>query len=300
MQPDAHSRTAEGAAFARAVAVHQPQDWLRVADTLAAHLIGPWRRAIAGFAPLRALMRAAYARVLPGMYVFHCVRTRHFDRLFVERIASGVRQFVILGAGLDSRAYRFSAALHGARVFEVDHPATAARKRQRLRRVLPALPGHVVFVAMDFETDVLSERLQAAGFDPSLPTFFLWEGVTMYLTAQAVDATLAAITRCAPRSTLAFEYLYADACRHPERYFGAEEMVRYVARRGEPYRFGLDPLGVEEFVAARGMRVLGHLRSHDFVRAHRGQPDWSPAHRMLDCWGAVHAEIVAPFPPRLA
>jgi methyltransferase (TIGR00027 family) len=297
MQAHAHSHTAEGAAFARAVGAHQQEDWLRVADTLAARLIRPWQAAVVGLAPLRALLRALYARVLPGMYIFHCVRTRYFDELFAERIASGVRQFVILGAGLDSRAYRFAAELRGARVFEVDHPASSARKQRQLRRVLPALPAHVAFVALDFEIDVLSERLRGAGFDASLPTFFLWEGVTMYLSPEAVDATLAALTRCAPGSTLAFEYLYADARETPERYFGAAEMTHYVAKRGEPYRFGLDPAQIDEFIAARGMRVVSHRRSEDFVRDHRARADWKPAHRMLDCWGAVHAEIVSPFDP---
>lgn len=297
MKPSERSQTAEGAALARAMAVHEKHEWLRGPDDLAVHLLNPRARAIASIPALRDLAIAAYARMLPGVYMFHCVRTRHFDDVFTARIAAGVRQLVILGAGLDTRAYRFSHLLREARVFEVDHPRTAAWKQQRLRRALPSMPDNVAYVSVDFETDSLSERLVAAGLDLARPAFYLWEGVTMYLTPGAVDRTLSFITMSAPGSTLAFEYLYADAHQRPERYYGATNMFRYVAARGEPYRSGIDPDHMDEFLAARGMRALSHVRAQDFERMRRDQPGWTPKHRMIDCWGAVHAEIVASFRP---
>lgn len=297
MKPSARSQTAEGAALGRAVAVHEKDEWIRGPDHLAVHMLGPRARAIATIPALRALARVAYERVLPGMYMFHCVRTRHFDDTFSARVAAGVRQLVILGAGLDTRAYRFSHRLRDARVFEVDHPGTAAWKQQRLCRALPSIPDHVAYVSVDFETDSLSERLVAAGLDLARPTFYLWEGVTMYLTPGAVDQTLSFITMTAPGSTLAFEYLYADAHQRPERYYGATRMFRYVAARGEPFLSGIDPGQMDNFLAARGMRALSHVRAQDFDRMYRQRPGWTPRHRMMDCWGAVHAEIVAPFRP---
>lgn len=296
---DKPSQTAEGVALARAIAVHEKDEWLRGPDHLAVHLLSPRARAIARTPVLRALAKAAYARILPGVYMFHCVRTRHFDDVFAARIAAGVRQLVILGAGLDTRAYRFSQRLRGARVFEVDHPRTAACKQQRVRETLPSLPDNVTYVAVDFENDSLSENLVAAGLDLARPTFYLMEGVTMYLTAGALDRTLSCITMTAPGSTVAFEYLYADAHQRPERYHGATKMFRYVAARGEPYRSGIDPDRLDDFLAARGMRALSHVRAEELDRMYRERPGWRPRHRMIDCWGAVHAEVVTRFRPAL-
>jgi methyltransferase (TIGR00027 family) len=294
------SQTAEGAALARAVAVYDRDAWLRGPDHLVVHLLSPSRRAIAAVPALRSLAAAAYELAVPGMYVFHCVRTRHFDDIFVDRIEAGVRQFVILGAGLDTRAYRFAHRLKDARVFEVDHPQTAAWKQQRLRQALPWIPDNVTYVSVDFEVDSLPQRLAAAGLDLARQTFFLWEGVMMYLKPETVDETLAFLTTAAPGSTLAFEYLYADAFGHPDRYFGAARLFQYVASRGEPYLFGIDPDDVDGFLAARGMRTLSHVRAQDFARMHLEHPGWTPRRRMIDFWGAVHAEIVAPFRPARA
>jgi methyltransferase (TIGR00027 family) len=297
MRSSMRSLTAEGAALARAVAVHDKDSWLRGPDHLVVHLLSPSRRAVATIPALRALAGAAYELAVPGMYVFHCVRTGHFDDIFVNRIEAGVRQIVILGAGLDTRAYRFAHRLRDARIFEVDHPRTAAWKQQRLRQALPWVPDNVAYVSVDFEIDSLPERLRAAGFDPAQRTFFLWEGVMMYLKPETVDDTLAFLTTAAPGSSLAFEYLYADAFRRPEHYFGATRLFRYVAARGEPYLFGIDPDGMDDFLAARGMRTLSHVRAQDFARMHLERRDWTPRRRMIDFWGAVHAEIVIPFRP---
>ena len=139
------------------------------------------------------------------------VRTRFIDEAMEAALAEGAGQVVILGSGFDARAYRLESA-RGARVFEVDEPATLAAKRERIEARLGAMPAHVSLVAMDFERDDLAERLAAAGFAAGEPSFFIWEGVTGYLSAEAVDATLRELAALgAPGSRVVFTYLDAEA-----------------------------------------------------------------------------------------
>ena len=133
------------------------------------------------------------------------LRTAAIDAAVRDAIAAGATQLVILGAGYDGRAWRMS-ELAGVRVFEVDHPSTQGDKRAHLSELPPAI-AHVSFVSIDFERDALDAVLERAGHDRSLPTCWIWEGVVMYLTRDAVRATLAGVAgRSAPGSTLIVNY----------------------------------------------------------------------------------------------
>ena len=133
------------------------------------------------------------------------LRTLLIDEALRAAVSRGVKQVVILGAGLDGRAYRLP-ELAAVRVFEVDHPATQAYKRQRAQALVP-LTGDLRYVAVDFERDDLDTMLGAHGHDPSSPTFFVWEGVVLYLTDDAVKATLRTLAaRAASGSDLVATY----------------------------------------------------------------------------------------------
>lgn len=136
---------------------------------------------------------------------FIALRTSAIDTAVRDAIAGGATQLVILGAGYDGRAWRMS-ELAGVRVFEVDHPATQNDKRTRVAD-LPVSAGIVSFVPVDFERESIESALDGAGHDHSLPTCWIWEGVVMYLTRAAMDATLASVARrSAPGSTLIVNY----------------------------------------------------------------------------------------------
>ena len=140
-----------------------------------------------------------------GMADLIALRTVAIDAAVREAIAGGVRQLVILGAGYDGRAWRMP-ELAGVKVFEVDHPATQADKRAR-QAELPRAAGIVSFVSMNFEHDSLDAVLDRAGHDRAVPTCWIWEGVVMYLTRDAMRATLAAVAgRSARGSTLIVNY----------------------------------------------------------------------------------------------
>jgi methyltransferase (TIGR00027 family) len=243
--------TAELAAWARAAgaldpAAHNPDD-------LAVQLIRR-RHRLALVSPVRRLLQRVYERRLPGMYMYVQARTKHFDALVHERAAAGLDQLVILGAGLDTRAYRFREQLAGVRVFEVDFPATAATKRSRLARAGLA-SDHVTFVGIDLSRDTLAARLPREGFQLAARTLIVWETVTMYLPRHAIDETLAFVGSLGRGSAIAMDYVYARALSEPARFRGARQGIAFAAARGEPFVSGLDPDQLPAVFAPHGLAV---------------------------------------------
>ncbi len=181
-------------------------------------------------------------------------RTLFIDDEVTER-APVVDQLVLLGAGFDTRAHRLR-AVEGLTTYEVDHPATQARKVAIVAGEGLDTRG-VVYVPVDFERDRLDRALLGAGFDPSRPTVFVWEGVTNYLTAAAVDDTLAVVRDlAAPGSAILFTYVHAGVLDGSAVFPEAERWVQQVQRAGEPWTFGLRPEVVPEFLHQRGFDLV--------------------------------------------
>lgn len=139
------------------------------------------------------------------------VRQRYAEDALDEAVERGVRQYVILGAGLDSFAYRRLDLTAVLRVFEVDHPATQQWKRARLRDLQVMLPGNLTFIPVDFEQHTLADGLRAGGHRPDVPTFFSWLGVTHYLTEEAVFKTLRYVGSLAAGTEIVFQYFVPEA-----------------------------------------------------------------------------------------
>jgi len=208
------SRTALAAATHRAA--HQILEQGRIlADPLALRILGEDAQTIVREAERRPSGRA--------MRIFIAARTRFAEDALAAAIERGVRQVVVLGAGLDTYAYR--SGLHdGVRIFEVDHPATQAWKRQRLEEAAIPIPGLLTFAPVDFERQTLGEGLAGAGFSMEMQTFFTWLGVVPYLSEDAVWTTLRFIASLRNGAHVVFDYsdppesLSAEAReRHDER-----------------------------------------------------------------------------------
>lgn len=196
--------------------------------------------------------RLAMARAMADMIG---LRTVAIDAAVREAVAGGVRQLVILGAGYDGRAWRMP-ELQGVRVFEVDHPATQGDKRAHLSE-LPSPVGEVTFVTIDFERESLASVLDGAGHDGTMPTCWIWEGVVMYLTRDAMRRTL---TEVAARSTTGSTLIVNYHMAH--RRFFARLMFRLI---GEPQISAWTP---DEMAA--------DLRSAGFaVQDDSGMADWN-------------------------
>ena len=145
-------------------------------------------------------------------------RAAYAEKALKTAVLTGTKQYVILGAGMDTFAFREPEFLAKYRIFEVDHPLTQADKLERITRAGWTIPDNLTFVSVDFTKDSLTERLIAAGFDPSVKSFFSWIGVTYYLSAEAIDTMLSALfSICADGSTLVFDYPDENFFNAPEK-----------------------------------------------------------------------------------
>lgn len=265
------SVTALEAAVYRAVGARHPDPSIRNDDRLAERLVGPEERSVlkeAGAEVVLAALaidteaawdslggRSGFAR---GVHV----RTRHIDEVVREGLKSGCTQIVIMGAGLDSRAYRFGDAIRGVRVFELDLPQTQEYKKKRVREVVGSLPAHVTYVPIDFARQSIDSVLNAAGYDRKQKTVFIWEGVTMYLPEEAVDATLRAVAgNAASGSRIVFDYFLASALQSLPSTL--RQVAKNVAAAGEPFVFGMPGQDATAFVQGRGFKVISDYGSGD-------------------------------------
>lgn len=190
--------------------------------------------------------RATPARSMP------LSRARFVEDGLHAAIAHGVRQYVLVGAGLDTFAWRHPELADRLAIFEIDHPATQADKRVRLARAGLAEPPHVHFVPLDFTVTPIDEALAATPFDPTQPAYFTWTGVTYYLPRVAVDGTLAAMHRCtSARSHVAFDYLEAAAFG-PDASPAIARSQAILQMIGEPLVTVLDPVTLASDLAALG------------------------------------------------
>ena len=251
------SQTAGYTCFARACATRETDPHLRGPDILAEVILPPAARFMLNFVPLRKfLMRRMFP---PGIYEYVIARTKVMDTAFLEALDTGFSQIVLLGAGFDTRALRFASRNHGTKIFELDVATTQEPKIEILHKQKLTFPSELVFVSIDFDREDIFEMLSKVGFKDRQRTLFLWEGVSMYLTAEAVDGTLAFIREhSAPSSRVAFDYLYASVLRCENRFYGEREIYKTVSRVGEGWTFGLEVGEIEPFLAARGFGLVAH------------------------------------------
>ncbi len=168
-------------------------------------------------------------------------RSRVVEDELSSCVAAGVRQYLIVGAGLDTFAYRNPYGNEGLRVFEVDHPGTQRWKRQRLAGANVGVPASLTFVPLDFELDDLGSALRQAGFLADRPACVSWMGVTMYLTADAVAATLRTVAGFAPGSRLCFDYRVPVTMLNPVERVINDVIEQRLAALGEPWVSAFDP-----------------------------------------------------------
>jgi len=284
--------TSDASALIRAGATKEPDPQLRCADSLARDFIDdlPIARLVDSRVGHR-LGRWLVERSVPGGYWYEIARVKHFDRLLLESVGAGVAQVVILGAGLDSRAYRFADELAGVRVFEVDHPVTADRKLERVKAALGEVPACVTYVRADLERDALEQRLGESGFDARASVFALWSGVTMYLNSAALDAVLTWFAGRPGGSSIAFDYDFEAFIAGDDRFHGAAGARRRMDRRGEPLSFGLDPAQLDRFIASRGLALESNLLPDDLADRYLRDSSGNLAGRPFGFMGIVHAQV---------
>ena len=237
---------------ARRRAAHQVLDVPRVfTDPLAAAIVGDEVGWLDNPASQTGLDRAARA--------FMAVRSRIAEDALADAVQRHVRQYVVLGAGLDTFAYRNPHETAGLRVFEVDHPSTQHWKRERLARAGIDIPPSVVFAPVDFEHETLAAGLAGVGFDLQSPAFFSWLGVTMYLSVEAVASTLKYIGHRPAQSGVVFDYGVPPSTLSPMERLVLEGLSARVAAAGEPFTSFFEPADIAGRLAEAGLEVVEDL-----------------------------------------
>ncbi|MGQ0432499.1 MAG: class I SAM-dependent methyltransferase [Microthrixaceae bacterium] len=265
------SKTAEQNALFRALETTSSRAAAPIVDPLAFAFLSPPLRWVAMLGRSRLAHRLVVGfidRRWPGVRSSVVARTRLIDEI-VQETAPCTGQTVVLGAGFDSRPYRLSCLSDGP-VFEVDHPATQRRKRAKLDQA-QVVHRDVRFAGTDFQSGGLDEALEAAGFDlQQQSTLFIWEGVTNYLTDDAVDATLRWCAGAAAGSHLVFTYVDRRVLHDPTQYHGAGRVLATSRRAGEAVTFGMDPEEVSAYLSERGFVLLTDTGASSYREAYYG------------------------------
>ena len=271
------SRTAQRVAMRRAA--HQLLDEPRVfEDPLAVAIAG-------GESERPGDAQQPFSRALRA---FLAVRSRYAEDQLAKAFERGVRQYVVLGAGLDTFAYRNPFRSRGLHVFEVDHPATQEWKRAQLYAAGIAIPQEMTFAAVDFETQSLAEGLLTAGFEQQQAAFFSWLGVTPYLSRAAFDATIQFIASLPSGSGVVFDFAMERRLLSLPQQLALDALSARVARAGEPFRLFFDPAALGGDLARLGFGSIEDLNGEQInARYFAGRSDGlavAGGGHLLSCW----------------
>jgi methyltransferase (TIGR00027 family) len=254
MQEGKFSRTAERVAIRRAA--HQLLDQPRVLDDpLALRIIGA-----EAAEELRSNPKEHHA-FSRAFRAFMAARSRYAEDELARAVAHGVRQYVVLGAGLDTFAYRNPHP--GLRVFEMDHPDTQAWKREQLLAAGIPIPAALTFVPVDFETQTLVDGLGRSGFDLSAAAFFSWLGVTPYLTREACMITLSFVAKMPAGSGVVFDFAVDPALLNAGQREAREALSKRVAAYGEPFQLFFDPAKLQDELKGMGFQHTEFLQGKE-------------------------------------
>lgn len=293
VRPGETSSTAMAVTVYRAIAATDPDEKIRNPDYLAEKFVNSdfmvWKMGLPGdFSYSRDFVkyRASYHSVN--------ARTHHIDTLLKKTVANGVKQIVNLGAGYDSRAYRFHKQFPKVKFFEVDLPATLEHKKQLITNILGSIPDYVAYVPIDFNTQTLEEVLKKAGYDEGKKTFYIMEGVTYYITEEGVNSTLKFIVQhSAPGSSIVFDYFYKGFVDgDPIKYPYAKRIHMQFKAIGEPIIFGIKEGKAKQFVNQRGLKVLSDLGSKELAQKYLVRSDGLVDGPLPEFSRIMHAAVI--------
>lgn len=289
--PGQPSTTAEWVCAYRGIGAQHPDPKLRNPDYLAGKLCRRPGQFSDEYAGSRRVIDT-YPETYAGYFMVN-VRTKYIDAALRRAVADGATQAVILGAGYDSRAYRFRETFPQLRFFEVDLPSTGEVKRQRLAEVFGAVPDYVRYAPIDFGTQKLQDVLPPLGYDPKQRTFFVLEGVTMYVDKAGTGATLDFIRRhSAPGSRVVFDYLLRPVIEGKTKgYWAADYIVFSVAQIGEPFVSGWTPAEASAFVKKHGLAVVEDAGEKLLIQRHLIGSDGRQDGRLLNWQRMLEARV---------
>lgn len=286
------SGTAMATAFLRALASHDEREEVKGPDYLAELFLTEDRKRPLKDPTIREWVMKN--RITPGMYEFMIARTAFFDYVVQQALRENVPQIVFLGAGYDSRPYRFKDLIQDTNIFELDAQPTQQRKKEILHQASVPIPEQLVFVSINFQTDDLKDVLLGAGFNRDKKALFVWEGVTYYLSAEVVDSTLSFIRSNSPAgSSICFDYasLSSEALNNS----GVKKLRDHMKScyPAEPTRFGITQGKLVSFLSEKGYDMIEHLTANEMQGKYLALHDGSSAGILPPLLCLVHASVSA-------
>jgi len=251
------SRTAEFTCMWRAASYKEMRECYKGADNIAYVLVPGFVKLLLRFPRFCQF----YHRYLApkGIYEYVIARTKYIDSVFMDVLEQGFDQIVVFGAGFDSRAQRFSRLNKRTKIFELDAPITQQEKLNAFKEKCIMIPENLTYVPINFIQESLAEKLTEARFEKGRKSLFLLEGVTMYLSDDAVDKTFTFIQDAAGRgSWIVFDYIYAGVLRQEKKYYGEKDIFKTVAKAGEAWSFALDEGKIESFLHKYDFNLKNH------------------------------------------
>ncbi|HEX3438206.1 MAG TPA: class I SAM-dependent methyltransferase [Pseudacidobacterium sp.] len=284
MQEGKPSLTAFAVAGRRAA--HQLIDHppLVLDDPIAVPILGPYAAFAITSNPEKHRHPFSFA-----MRAFMVARSRYAEDHLRLAVADGVRQYVVLGAGLDTFAYRNPYPLEHLKVFEIDHPTTQQWKRELLSAANIALPENLSFVPVDFERQTLISALTESGFDFQQPAYFSWLGVTPYLTLEAFRSTLKAVAALPNNTGITFEYVLPRASLSERARTSFDLIAARVEKIGEPFQLFFTPEQMRDELEIHGFSKIEELTSADintryFSERNDGLRLYGEGGRLITAW----------------
>jgi methyltransferase (TIGR00027 family) len=268
------SSTAYGTAFFRAVDNLLPEDKRIIDDCYSEKLLPPAYKFFVIVMRVPALWKfLMYVREksTPGIVGGIIGRTRYIDDLFIDAVKKGIGSVVNLGAGVDSRTFRIP-GIENVRYFELDLPEVVEFKKSIINKKLGGLPSNLFLVPIDFDSQDPGEVLEKAGYDPSAKTFFIWEGVTQYISPEAIDNTLKFVSRSVAGSKIAFTYVLESFINGSHIPDGLDFLYKYMLKKKDRMWFsGFEPAAMSQYPSQYSLSLIEDV-GYEICQEHYFKP----------------------------
>lgn len=263
------SETALFAALRRTIANKEFKSGKLGSDDLAEYFLPPHFRFFLKSKRIRGKIKNKLNGLLPGLNEYMIARTAFFDRLFLDALKNKTPQIVLLGAGYDSRAYRFAKLNQGTRIFELDAPPTQDRKKKCIRKAQIDISENVIFVPINFNQESIKNKLEKAGYKHDQNTLFIWEGVSYYLELESVETTLEFVRQASHEETfIGFDYTTSISDDNMDNFYGVREFTQAMNHHhaNEELMFSIDDSKTASFLEQRGLKIVSHLDNKEIER----------------------------------
>lgn len=287
-----HSETAFFAALIRAVLYKNYNNSKFGPDSLAEYFLPAFVKFFIKFKRVRTKFQAKNDKLTPGMFVYMLARTAFFDDAFKDALNAEIPQIVLLGAGYDTRPYRFAGSKNATRIFELDISTTQERKKTCLKKHRIDVPEGLTLVPIDFNKESVGAVLETAGYRNDLQTLFLWEGVSYYLESDSVDRMLEFVQQSGVEdSVIAFDYAISTTEDNIDNYYGAK-IFHETWRKHRPnelFKSAVADGEIGGFLEDRGLRLIQHLDPEEIEKTYLLNDDGSLVDRVNGLFRFVKA-----------